>query len=451
MLIQPAIGYRNRDGVMTRRLKNLYVEHANDGVSQFIFRSRPGLVKTTTLGAGPIRCRFIWSGHSIVVSNTDVYYDNIRVGTVLGADLCCHAASDSQIVVVGDGKAYIVTSVSVTQITDPDLFLSICDVVFKGGRFVYFNALNSQFQWSALGDATTIVGTDFATADEDDSPRVGRAMGLLVDDIVMFMDEVTEWWSIADSGTAPFVRSPGRRYNKGIVARATRVFLDNTLYFLGSDKMIYRASSVAVKVSTLDIDALLESVDDLSLASAFGVVVGGHSFYVIYIPTKGSFALDVASGEWQEWGTWNKSRFRIQVADGDVLGDGYSGNLYSFDRTTYTDDTDPLERVLSAYFPLQAGSVANFNLHLQCARGVGLISGYGSAPVVEMRFTDNDYGDFSNWLTTTLGAMGDRTDNAKAIWTQLGAVRAPGRLYEFRCTDPVMFAPRVVHVNEQSP
>jgi hypothetical protein len=90
-------------------------------------------------------------------------------------------------------------------------------------------------------------------------------------------------------------------------------------------------------------------------------------------------------------------------------------------------------------------------LALHCSKGVGLPSGYGSEPVVEMRYSDHEGGDFTNWMEEPLGEIGDRTKGAMALWVGLGSFQAPGRLCEFRCTDPVYFSCYQVAYNEPRP
>lgn len=192
--------------------------------------------------------------------------------------------------------------------------------------------------------------------------------------------------------------------------------------------------------------------DDLPNCSAFGIVYGGHTFFVLHLVGRGTWALDVGLKAWAEWKSWNHPLFRVTCCDEKgVAGDRYSGQLMGFNGGVYTDVGDPIERVVSSFIPLKTGSAKNFNLALDCARGVGLASGYGSDPVVEMRYTDHESRNWTPWEPAPLGIMGDATDRAKAIWTQLGAIRAPGRLFEFRCTDPVPFAPYQARFNEVRP
>lgn len=451
--IELASEYSGHPGVLVQRVFNMYYERTPQGPTPSIRLPRLGLVSALELGLGPIRCTFDWLGHRIVVSGVQVYYDgSLLTGNIPGFDLCRFALSEDEIVIVASGKAYTVTGTNVTQITDPDIFMNVVDVVLLAGRFVYFDGDSSRFQWSDVGDATTIDGLSFATADENSS-RVLRAAFVLLDDIVMFMDGATEWWSAADSGDDPYQRSPGRKYSTGIAARATTVLADNTIFFLGSDRKVYRASSVPVRVSSHDVEDVIDQLSETELVqcSAISVEFKGHLFYLLNLPGHGTFVLDISTGKWFEWGSYGRDRFRVSVAGDGLFGDAFTGKLFRFSPSSYYDLDEVIQKIVSVYLPLNSGYARMSNMYLQTARGVGVATGQGSDPVVEMRYSDNDGSDFTPWMVAPLGTQGDKKDTAKAVWTQLGAARAPGRLVEFRCSDPVLFAPQLVTFNERLP
>jgi hypothetical protein len=192
--------------------------------------------------------------------------------------------------------------------------------------------------------------------------------------------------------------------------------------------------------------------------SGFRVIYRGHVFIVWHLPGKGSWAYDVSQKNWCRWTTWGRDLFRVgcgaRAGDDDdtVVGDSLSGRLLTFEGSVFKDvGDDPIERVVAVFIPIQGGVQRNFNLALHCSKGVGLPSGYGSEPVVEMRYSDHEGGDFTNWMEEPLGEIGDRTKGAMALWVGLGSFQAPGRLCEFRCTDPVYFSCYQVAYNEPRP
>src|SRR6478752_4806591 len=158
--------YSYHAGGLRQRTVNMYAEKTPSGPEKYIMYPRQGLVVTEIVGSGPIRCRTTWSDGAFTVSGGQVYYGPTLIGNIPGDDLCRRASSEDYLVIVSEGKVYNVTTTAVAQITDPDLFANVVDVLYLSGRFVYFSGDSSQFQWSAVGDPTTIDGLDFATADE---------------------------------------------------------------------------------------------------------------------------------------------------------------------------------------------------------------------------------------------------------------------------------------------
>ena len=443
-----------RNPVMKQRLVNMYAEPTPQGPGASVRYQRPGLYNLATRGAGPIRASFTWNSFRVTVSGPQVWIDANNIGLIPADGLARYAFSDEELVIVSNGQAYYVTVTDVTPITDPDLPDTLVDVLFLAGRFIYVDGKTSQFLWSELGDARNIDGLSFATVAENTADQTRGAM-VFVDNIVFFTGRSIEWWYPSEDPDAPFQRSQGRKNDRGLGAQGTMILLDNGVFFVGEDRIVYRTGgAVPIRVSNFTVEDEIRRVtqEDLPDCSAFGVIYGGHTFFVLHLVGRGTWALDVGLKAWAEWKSWNHPLFRVTCCDEHgVAGDRYSGQLMGFNGGVFTDLDDPIERIVGSFLPLKAGSAKNFNLALDCARGVGLASGYGSEPVVEMRYTDHESRNWTAWEPAPLGAMGDATDRAKAIWTQLGAIRAPGRLFEFRCTDPVQFAPYQARFNEVRP
>lgn len=443
-----------RSAVIRQRLVNMYTEPTPQGPSASGRFGRPGLVEAVTRGAGPIRAIFKWKKSTrVTVSGEDVYINDFPVGTIPNPDglPVRWAVSDEEVVVISNRRAYYVTVFDVTIIENDNL-INVIDVKFQAGRFVYTLGDGSgEYFYSDVNDALTVSGTSFISAESNPDPiTANEALG---DALVFFGEKSTEFHYASTNPDAPFQRSQGRRYDRGTRSPHTIVLGDNTLIFLGVDRKIYRADSVPINISNDDVAdrARRVSDDDLPLATAFVVSFGNHEFYVINLPGQGSWAYDFVQKVWSEWRSWNKPRFRVNVAADNVMGDVHSGKLVSFDGQTFTDLGDPLERVCSTFAPLRAGTARNFNITLMCKRGVGLPAGYGSNPVVELRYSDNQDADWSEWLTAPLGAMGQTGRASLALWINLGMMIPPGRQFEFRCTDPVEFLPYEAKINEVRP
>jgi len=230
------------------------------------------------------------------------------------------------------------------------------------------------------------------------------------------------------------------------------------MFFVGFDKQVYRTGAVPLKVSNFEVDDYLRQATEQELEEdcyAFTVNFGGHEFYVMYVPNNGTWAYDVSMKEWAEWRSWNKGRFRASCAEQNFIGDFYSGAIMGFDGGRFVDiggDAEPIERVINYYHALENGRLPNTNVVLGCTRGTTeRLEGYGSDPVCEMAFSDDEGRTYSGWRATRIGLQGERTAYAKAIWHKLGRIQPPGRHYLFRCTDPVRWSPFAVGINVPRP
>lgn len=451
-----------RDMVQRLRLVNMYVEPTPQGPGSSARYPRGGLYNVVTRGGGPIRAVRQHAGFLYVLSGFGVWRDSTQIGVVTG-DINAYAKfadSETQVGLLADGLVYScddpnIGQNTVTRVTDPNLPLVVADIAFSAGRFVFVRADNSgMFDWSDINDIMTLgTGLNFATAEVDSDPLLG--VGVLADNLAFFGSRTTEWWFPNADPDAPFQRSLGRMYTKGCSAKRSITVCDNTIVFLGNDRLVYRSESIPMRISDYEVeDRLRKCLDaDLPNCSSFAATFGGHTFYVLTIPKQGTWACDLSQqNAWSEWKSWNKQDFRGFTGDFNIIGDRYSGALMGFNGDVYTDMGDPMERVVSTFQPVKSGMMANFNIALLCTRGVGLaVDGYGKDPVVEMRMADHEGRDFGPWLEASLGEQGVRTEGSKAIWRQLGGIRSPGRVFEFRCTDPVFFAPFMCKINEVAP
>jgi hypothetical protein len=433
-----------RAGLPKARLVNSYVERTPEGPTPYALRSRPGLVASSTVGLGPIRAVATHLGYRYVLSGTRVYRDGVNIGIIQGLTRARFAQSDTQLVIVAENAAWLVGA-SVSQIIMPDAD-TVSDVAFANGRFVYAVGTGGRYRYSEIADAEDIGSLNFATAESDPDDLVSiEALG---SDILFFGEKSTEWWGPTSSTAAPFQRYDGRRYDVGSAAQNSAARIDNGIFFVGTsqatdrtDLKVYRTGAVAEVVSTPAIDALLSQCADISLATAIEVPTEGRSFYVLNIPGVTTVAFDVREKTWAEWSSYGEDTFRIQCADAGLYGDANSGQLWTFDAEANKDGTDALVRECSVYLPTSVPLRCK-RLELYVSRGEG---GLGTSPVVEMRYTDTDDAGWTDWTPAELGSHGN---HPRARWFQLGQMRPPGRVVQFRCSDDVLFVPYGVMVNE---
>lgn len=445
--------YSRGHGRPESRLVNLFAEKTAEG---YVLLPRPGLAITYSPGTGPVRGIYtqpgVFSGAIFVVSDTNAYLsDGTSLGSVLGTDLVRWASSGSQLVIVAAGLAYVYEGTAFTQITTAALPL-VSDVVFFGGRFVYSEQDSDRFHWSAIDDATVIEDLDFATGESSPDPIVG--MAVMNDVMALFGSAGAEFWTVSSDPDAPFQRNEGDTYSKGCASRDAIVGLDNGLIFVGTDLLVYRTGNEAQAISTHTVSNMLRQCADLSACTAFGAVLEGHAFYVLNIAGVGTQVYDAETKEWAAWGSYGKAVFRGRCAathDAVVLvGDDTTDSIYSLTYGAYYDaTTDAIERVASLFIPHTGDPIRMESITLYGARGVGLATGQGSDPLVELRYSRDEGRTWSPWKAASLGVTGAYRKPPR--WRGFRQMNAPGWHVEVRTTDPVLATFEKLAINERRP
>lgn len=454
----PALQFTTQNYEMTdfalppARLVNMYVQASPNGPTQDVRLPRPGLRAEYIIGSGPIRGEYqqegVFGGSVFAVSGTEVYKDQTLLGTVADGDYVQFAASSEELVITSGGNAYLYDGATLVEITDPDL-PSAAGVTTSAGRFIYTTVGSDIFYYSEINDASNIDGLSFATAEGSPDPNVG--ISVLVDEVFFFGAATTEMWFPTADADAPYQRTLNRRFERGCASQASIIQIDNTLIWLGNDRIVYRAGNVPERISTHGVEIALQNCLVIEDCTAWQAYFDGHTFYVLNVPGQATFVYDAATQQWAEWETYGLVNFRIRtginVNGTAYLGDDTTGQIWTFDRLRYQDGEVPLTRLASAFAPMSGGTAPCFSVMLQCVRGVG--NSDAPNPKASMRYSDDGGRLWSAWKDRGLGRAGKYSD--KAVWWRQGSMRSPGRLFEFRITDPVLGVMSQVTLNEGTP
>lgn len=449
-LIPLAAEFSYRTGTPRESCTNYYAEPTPQGPRPYSLRPRNGIVEQYRVGIGPAWLTIQIGALTYVLSGNGVYYNGSLIGTVATGGQKQAAFSDEQLVIVSGGNAYLIeyiaTPASITVISDPDL-PSVSGVVFAGGRFLYpATDFAGRYYFSEIGDAANIDGLSFENAESNPDPIV--RMETIGDQVAIFGTDSLEFQSPTNDPAAPFQRAPGQTQDKGCVAAYSVIKCDNSLFWIGRDegsgRTAYRTSGgVPIRVSTHSIEAALQEADDadITAATAFCYVGEGHTFYTINVPDTGSYSLDISTNKWAEWESYGLDTFRLRSGSGPLYGD-HEGRIFRFDAEAVDDDGNPITRVCSCFIPVESRGKCNV-LVLEIATGTSPLA--GPEAMVEMRYTDELTGDWTDWDASSLGLHGERT--VRVAWWQLGRLTSPGRLFEFRITDPALSVAYGVMIN----
>ncbi len=217
--------------------------------------------------------------------------------------------------------------------------------------------------------------------------------------------------------------------------------------------MVYRVANTPDRISSSSIEDKLRQCADIGACTAFVATFEGHEFYVLNVPGVGSYAYDLSRvgtaagaygdsyqrGEWSEWASFGRPTFRGRVSatyNGVVyVGDDTTNDVGAMQVGTYGDYGGPMTRLASAFIKVEEGSPRCDNIVLHGVMGIGNSVDPGANPVVEMRYSDDGGRTFGKWRAGRMGPQGRYL--TRAYWQRLDQMRAPGRLIEVRCSDPV--------------
>lgn len=371
----------------------------------------------------------------------------VGTGTTLVATAIVYGVAGESVEVVTDMVG--VASWDSATLAGIDPLPAFSGISYTAERFYLTIVGSDQYDYCNLSDLTQIDPLNFATAESEPDPN--RQIAEIGDEVWFFGTETVEPWYQTGNNDAPLQRAQGRRFEKGCAAQATVVTVDNTLFFLGSDNIVYRSGQVPDRISTHGVESQINKCVAIETCSAFLTNYAGHSFYVLNIPGVTTFAFDVAKSQWSEWTSFGQLTFKgaagQMIFAQAFIGSAYDGTIYTLSDGVNTDDGEPITCLATSYIPVKAGRNVNFSLMLQCNRGLGVAG--GREPVVEMRYSDDQCRTWSNWRQASLGKMGQFRH--KAVWRNLGLMQSPGRNLEFRVTDSVPITFEYVTFNEARP
>jgi hypothetical protein len=330
---------------------------------------------------------------------------------------------------------------TVTGITDPAFATGATSVAFCDGYMIFSRPDSGQWFISGLYDATSFDALDFATA--EGSPD--NLVRIFVDhrEVIALGNRTIEVYSNQGGADFPFVRVEGAFIERGCIAVASVAKMDNGVFFIGDDRMVYRLQGYTpARISTSAVEEVLRDAADIADAEGWTYVLAGHHCYVLTLPTtEVTLVYDAQTNLWHQMrsGTEQTGRWRAQWAflafGKSLVGDSLDGNVYELDIDTYAENGEQRRWVARTPTMYADGKLARSNLiELECELGVGIGSGQGSNPTVMMRTSDDGGHTWSPERTGSMGAQGV-TKRRHVRWRRNGSFEQ--RIIEFSGADPV--------------
>lgn len=429
--------------VSAQQVLNLYAEKTPaDAMAPIVLMGVPGLPLFSGLGAGPSRNGADFNGALYVVSGSDLYKiiasgSASVVGTVASTGTVYMEANADQLGILVGATLYIWNDVTLTTVTDVDYpgWGSFC---FLDGYFIGTIPGGDTFSISDLNNGLAHDALDIASA-EGSPDHLVRAFKDHRE-LWLFGERSTEIWYNSGAADFPFARVDGGFIEKGIGAAKGVTKTDNSVFWLGDDRIIYRADGFRpMRISTHAIEKIITEMATISDCVAFSYVQDGHSFVVFTFVTEGrTVVFDAATGLWHERSSFGLGYWRpawhVAIFGKLFVGDSVNGNVYTLDLEHRYDNLMPIVwRATSA--PLDGGGkkITMPTLEISLETGVGVTTGQGSDPLVRLSWSDDGGRTFTSDRFGSMGAIGEYRKRVR--FQRLGSFR--NRVYSLSGSEPV--------------
>lgn len=416
----------------------------------------PGLDVFATAGGGSVRGGLRASNDRAFFVSGDSLYEIDSAGTATNrgtlntsSGIVTLADNGLQLGICDGSNGYIFTysTDAFTQIVDAD-FPSASGIDFVDGYFVVTENDTGRFYISALYDGTSWDALDFATA-ESSPDKLVRAVNF-VGQLGLFGESTLEIWRNTGDSDFPFARISGST-PVGTLAPYTVISIDTSVYWVGSnnqgDGMVYRAQGFSPqRISNEYIERLLQAVESPSELRSWTYQEDGHTFLVVTgSDLETSLVYDLSTQIWHERayleGSGSYSQHRgaccVFAFGKHLVGDRINGNVYDMSLDNYSDNGDAIKRQRIYTHLLDELEPIRFNkLQIGVETGIGLQTGQGSNPKIELRISGDGARTWSNQYTAEVGRVGQY--KKEVTFRRLGIHQQC--TFEITMSDPVKWA-----------
>ncbi len=431
------------------RLHNMYLAANPTTPDNFSRISRPTLTLKTNIGSGPIvgmwRQENTFQGDWVIVSGTELYRykpdTNVatKLGDVPGVGYCQIDGTDARVVVVRGGTAYATDGMTTSIIIMPDdvpnydgLAAPVGSVAVINGYFLLSVLGTQRFYWINPGD-TDPDSLSFSSAER--IPDSIISIRVVSDEVWFVGASGPEVWSTTGDQDAPFQRINGRVYSDGCLARDTciNVVANNlpAIVWVTDTRSVVVAQGQITKISDESIEEILKTGNNLR---AWFFRHNRHDFYVL---TADEYTL-VYDATMQTWAVWDSylapnwlAHLGLQTTSGVFAGDSSSSNVWMLAEGV-SDGLKPVIREVSGLVENQS------NKTIPCTKvyvkvNAGWSPVFGFEPQLELRWSDDQGGTWSDYVRASLGDKGSYSTSVE--YRSLGKIERPGRIFEFRFAD----------------
>lgn len=435
--------------VTAQKHLNLYAEVTQDAdKSMLSFYGTPGLTLFSSFGDTPVRGG-IAVGNFLYVVHRGTFWqvNNAGVKTLRGtlntaSGRVSMAYNGQQIAIVDGVNMYLYTIASnAFAVVSSGLFANPTDVTYQDSYFIAIFANSGRFQISGQSDGATWNALDFASAESnpDNNVRILADHG----EIVICGELTAEFWGNSGGLDFPYSNVRGATLEFGLAAPWSLVKFNDSLAGLFKNRMgqvqvMMMQGHALQKISTPEIDYLINSYTKVSDATAFSYMLGGHPMYQISFPSAGkSWLYDGSTGLWsplESSGGRHLAEIHADFLGKATVTDYANGNIYTLDPAVYTDNGAAIAReIITKHLFHDDEKFVVSRVQVDFEAGIGTTSGQGSDPQVMMQISRDGGHTWGVERWASMGAAGNY--KARSVWRRCGA--AYDVLMKFRITDPV--------------
>lgn len=422
----------------SEELINVFPEKSTGGKYPFTLKGSPGQAYFTELPTIPVKGLHQNKGRGFAVTSTKMYelfsdgsYKELGDVDIKGRAVM--ADNGIQVVVVDGSRGYYYDALTgiVTEFSG-DGWYPARTVTYQDGYFIFERKDTGQYFISDLLSVFLDAGK-WSTAEG----QPDNLVAVISDHRETFLLGTETIQVVYNSGDPdfPFETNQGAFIEKGCAAPYSVAKQNNTIYFVGSDLMVYElAGYIPQRVSS---HAVEEDLKNIGLSDCFSYTYqeDGHLFYVLTIPeAKKTWCYDISTRSWNVRKDYRFGRHRSECAmffdKKTLVGDFQSGRIYQLTSDYFTDDNEPIVREFTLPTVNNGREFLSvYSLELDMTTGVY----QGEEPVASLLYSKDGGKTWSNEKFSKMGALGERLTRVK--WNRLGAARQ--FIFKIRISAPV--------------
>ncbi len=244
----------------------------------------------------------------------------------------------------GGGYVYSTVDNTFTKITDEGYPGSISSD-YLDSYTLGVEPLGRYWFHSNLADATDYNTLDRYEAEASPDKIVGLAVSQF--EVVVFGQRTVEFFFNSGGQTGTF-QNRRQSITRGCASRHTIQKLDNSLFWLGDDGIVYRLDGYAARrISTQPLEKAIAGYN-WSEAISYVWEDRGYKVYYLTFPDGLTFGYDVVTGLWTRRQSFGMDRWRLShiVKSGDTWygGDFQTGRIWVIEWDYYLEGQDPMIR-----------------------------------------------------------------------------------------------------------